>query len=108
MNQYRDYEQTVMSAQRPKVPNNIVCQKCKCEWFEQFQVSKFDGNNTVAPGTVLPETFHTFTLLRCAKCGDIQEPPTATSGWDRLSQERYNVLLDDLTKPAEDKDPDKK
>lgn len=95
MSQYRDYEAQQQSLQRPKPNDPIQCKTCKCEWFEQIRVSKFDALLVAGPGQTVPELGYSHVLLRCAKCNDLQELPI------NLSSAGNNPMVGSYTEMAE-------
>lgn len=100
----RDLER-LRSGQKPYEPEYAKCFSCGCHWFEVITASRID-TNVVSDLGQMPAEVDKFHLLRCLKCGDMQEPPLANNMMSPL-RKSYDDLLDALEEKKEE-ESDKK
>jgi hypothetical protein len=107
MKQFQDWDAQQRSQQRGPAKEAVKCKSCQSEWFEQIKATKIDMNIICTLGQHAPEDnglAYSQILLRCLRCGDLQELPVNISGAHKGIQDSYSDLIETLEKPVEKKD----
>jgi hypothetical protein len=102
MTQYRDFEAQQRAALKPVKTNELRCVKCSNRWFEAVEAMTIDTNITYTLQQK-PMPFVSHHVLKCLKCGDLQELPMVFNSSSRKDQDSYTEMYDELSKPLEEK-----
>ncbi len=104
--QYSDWEAQQRSAQKGPRQEAVQCKSCKCEWFEQVQAMKVDLYIISSLGQKAPEDSslaYSQYLIRCLRCGDLQELPLNKSGASKGMIDSYIDLVKQLEEEKKNK-----
>ena len=80
--------------QEQKRKELVKCQKCNCSWMEKVFIAQYDNNEILIlfqePKAIQKKPF---VILRCAKCGKLQDSYNlAGVTYDNNHQEYYSML----------------
>jgi len=100
MSSYSDFERSqilAMKSEEEKDLDCIQCPKCRGQWFEQVEVSRFQNQRQVVIGQTPPVKPGSipYILLRCIHCRNLVEPRVSRSMRDLAAQD-YDHFLDTL------------
>jgi hypothetical protein len=90
----KDFERAAQGL-KPLKKEYVSCATCGCNWFDKVEAFRVDQNQLTNLGSAVPPHGGPFNLLRCLRCGDVQEPPLATSHMSPLRTE-YDQMLDQV------------
>lgn len=90
----KDFERAAQGL-KPLKKEYVACMTCGSNWFSTTQAIRVDQNQLMNLGSAVPAHGGPFTLLKCLRCGDIQEPPLAASQMSPLRAE-YDEMLDQV------------
>lgn len=90
----KDFERAAQGL-KPLKKEYVKCATCSCNWFEKVEATRVDENQLTGLGMVPPSSGGPFHLLKCLRCGDVQEPPLTATQMNPLRQE-YDEMLDQV------------
>lgn len=98
MNQFKEFEAQQRAALKPKAPNELQCPTCQNRWFEPIRAMTLDKNITYTlHQTPMPTNEH--WVLKCLRCGDLQELPIVFNSVSRKDQDNYMEMHEELSQP---------
>lgn len=96
MNQFKDFEAQQLSALKGPKSNELKCPTCKNRWFQPVQAMTIDSNITYTIGQA-PMPLASHFILKCLKCGDLQELPIVFNSISRKDQDAYMEMHNELS-----------